>query len=373
MKILMLSWRDPKHPLAGGAEQVMHEHAKGWIKAGHEVTLFSSMFKGAERIEILDKVKILRGGFQILGVHFFAFFWYIFSKQKFDLVVDQFHGIPFFTPLFVRTKKLAVVQETAREVWFLNHLPFPLNYLIGMVGFILEPFIFLIYKNIPFMTGSESAKKDLCNMRIPIKNITVIPHGVILEKSSKKYAKEKINTIIFLGALAHDKGIEDALKAFSILNTIGSFQYWVVGKGSPEYTFILKNKARKLRIEKNLKFWGFVSQEKKFELLQRAHLLINPSIREGWGLVNIEANAMGIPVVAYNSPGLVDSIKNGVSGKMCLANTPQVLADLISEIILNKPEYERLSMSSIIWSNNFSWDKSQKLSNQLICKISNVC
>jgi len=46
MNILVFSWRDPKHPLAGGAEQVMHEHMKGWVGAGHKVTLFTSHFSG---------------------------------------------------------------------------------------------------------------------------------------------------------------------------------------------------------------------------------------------------------------------------------------------------------------------------------------
>ena len=53
MRILVFSWRDPKHPLAGGAEQVMHEHMKGWIEAGHKVTLFSS------KLDVLKNEKSL--------------------------------------------------------------------------------------------------------------------------------------------------------------------------------------------------------------------------------------------------------------------------------------------------------------------------
>ena len=85
-------------------------------------------------------------------------------------------------------------------------------------------------------------------------------------------------------------------------------------------------------MQKKVKYWGYVSQLKKFELLSRAHLLINSSSREGWGLVNIEANAVGTPVVSYRSAGLVDSVKDGVSGVVVKDNTPLKLAETVDEI-----------------------------------------
>jgi glycosyltransferase involved in cell wall biosynthesis len=370
MNILVFSWRDPKHPLAGGAEQVMHEHMKGWVKAGHQVTLFSSHFKGGARKEKLDGILIVRYGYQLLGVHLAGFFWYFFGKhKKFDLVVDQFHGIPFFTPFYVRAPKLAVLQEVAREVWFVNHLPKPFNWIVGWLGYLGEPFVFLFYRRIPFMVGSKSAKKDLIKFRIPSKNITIIPHGVIIERAKVKAQKSKIKTIIFLGALAKDKGIEDAIRTFAILNREGRFQFWVVGKGSKKYLDELVKLARKLGLQKKIKFWGFVSQKKKFEFLRRAHVMINPSIREGWGLVNIEANAMATPVVAYNSPGLVDSVKEGQSGIICRKNTPREMANQVFNLLNNKALYNKLQKGAISWSKNFSWKKSKKKSLDLITSI----
>src|SRR5579864_8394813 len=119
MNILVFSWRDTKHPLAGGAEQVMHEHMKGWIEAGHSVTFFSSTFPMAKSKELIDEIEIIRRGSQYITCHISAFLWYIFENRvKFDLVVDEFHGWPFFTPLYVNKPKLAVIQELTREVWF---------------------------------------------------------------------------------------------------------------------------------------------------------------------------------------------------------------------------------------------------------------
>lgn len=368
MNILVFSWRDPRHPLAGGAEQVMHEHMKGWVEAGHDVTLFASHFKGGEREENLGGVKIIKRGFQFGGVHIQGSLYYLFDKhKKFNLVVDQFHGISFFTPLYVRVPKLAVIQEVAKEVWLMNHLPKPFNWIVGLFGYLTEPLFFLFYKNVHFMTGSESAKQDIVNFGIPAKNITVVPHGVILPKLKIKSGKLKIKTIVFLGALTRDKGIEDAIKAFSLINKRKKeWQYWVIGKGGKEYIDFLLKLCRKLKIEGKVKFWGFVSQSKKFELLARAHIMVNPSVREGWGLVNIEANAMGTPVVAYKSPGLVDSVKNGVSGMLCKENSPASLAESVLSILGSPILYEKLRKGSVDWSSTFSWDKSRKKSLNLI-------
>ncbi|MCX6706182.1 MAG: glycosyltransferase, partial [Candidatus Woesebacteria bacterium] len=180
MNILVFSWRGPKHPNAGGAEQVMHEHMKGWVAAGHKVTVFSSKFPGSLVRERVDGVEAIHQGDQYVGVKLAAFVYYLKNMDSFDLVVDQFHGIPFFTPLYVRKPKLAVLQEVAREVWFLNGFPWPINWIIGIIGFIIEPLIFLLYKKIPFMVGSQSAKNDLIKMGIPGVNVHIIPHGVLL-------------------------------------------------------------------------------------------------------------------------------------------------------------------------------------------------
>ena len=368
MNILIFSWRDIKHPHSGGAEQVMHEHAKGWVRAGHQVTHFSSEINKLPQQEVIDGIKFERVGYQYLGVIVAGFFYYFKNRKKFDLIIDEFHGIPFFTPLYARKPKLAVIQEVARKVWFLNPLPQPLNWIVGLIGFLGEPFVFLFYKNTKFMTGSQSAKEDVSQMGVPKQNITVVPHGVMFPKGKVQSAKSKVKTTTYLGVLSKDKGIEDAIKCFSILDkNFSGWNFWVIGK--PEtyrYGEKIKRLVRHLKMEKKIKLWGFVSQEEKFKLLSKSHILINPSIHEGWGLVNIEANSVGTPVVAYSSAGLIDSVKNGVSGIICEQNSPQDMAEIIKNLLDNESKYQKLSKSSVSWSKNFSWEKSRKLSLKLI-------
>ena len=373
MNILILNWRDIKHPNAGGAEQSTFEYAKAWARAGNQVFWFSSHFKDAKQKEVLQGVDITRRGRQYFDVQIRAFWWYMFGKHpNFDLVVDQFHGIPFFTPLYVRTKKLAYIHEVAKEVWRLNPWPWPFNIIAAAIGTFFEPWIFKIfYEKTPFMTVSESTKKDLIDWKIPPENVKVIHNGVTVVKPKTNVKKEIKKTAIYLGALAKDKGIEDAIEAFSLIDkSDNSWQFWVVGKSSPLYLRKLRKKASGFSIREKIKFWGYVDDKKKFELLARAHVLINPSVREGWGLVNIEANALETPVVAYDVSGCRDSVKNGYSGILCREKTPSCLADEAIGLLRNKSKYKNLSKNAVFWSKKFSWRASTQKSLKLLQDIS---
>lgn len=371
MNILIFSWRGPGHPNAGGAEISTHEHAMGWIKAGHNVVLFTSYYKGAKRQEKIDGVEIIRSGRQFFGVHWEAFKWYCFaSHQRFDLVIDQFHGIPFFTPLYVKEKKLSFIHEVTKEVWKFNQFPPPVKLFVGILGNLIEPFIFKLYKNIPFMTVSYSTKRDLEEWGIPEGNITVVNNGVAPPPFKSLPKKETKTTIIFLGALAQDKGIEDALRVFAKLNSkFNGWQFWVVGKSDSKYLSGLKALSNKWKLGGKIKFWGYVSEQKKFELLARAHLLINPSIREGWGLVVIEAASAGTPTIAFNVAGLRDSIIDAKTGILTEDNTIDKMVEEIVQLMHNKPRYEEIRKNAILWSKKFTWKKTTKMSLKLIDKI----
>lgn len=371
MNILIFSWRGPKHPNAGGAEISTHEHAKRWAKAGHKVTLFTSFYKGAKKEEIIDNVNIIRRGSQVFCVQIEVAKWYLFGNHlEFDVVIDQFHGIPFFTPLFIKSKKIAFIHEVTKEVWALNPWSKPFNLIPTIIGTFFEPLVFKVfYKNIPFMTVSESTKKDLIKWGIAQDKITIIHNGFNFLKVPK-VKKEKKKTLIFLGALGKDKGIEDALRTFALIDRHEQgWQFWVIGKSDIRYLKKLKMQCKILNIDKKVKFWGFVSENKKFELLSKSHIIINPSIREGWGLVVIEAASVGVPTVAFNVPGLSDSIIDGHTGIICSNNKVENLAGSILKLIKDGNEYKKMSSNAIIWSKNFSWGKSANKSLKFLKNI----
>lgn len=371
MNILILSWRGPGHPNFGGAEIASHEHAKAWVKKGQKVTLFTSFFPGAKRKEVIDGVEIIRDGGEVFDVHLRAFFWYLFGEhQKFDLVIDEIHGIPFFTPLYVRTKKLAYIHEVAKEVWKLNPWPKPFNLIPFIMGRLFEPLVFTyLYKGVDFMTVSNSTKKDLIEWGVHPDSVTVIHNGVNLIKVKTK--KQKIKTVIYLGALAKDKGIEDAIRTFSLINDRDAeWQFWVVGKGDRKYNSYLKRLSSELGLKGKIKFWGYVDDRKKFILLAKSYVLVNPSVREGWGLVNIEANSVFTPVVAYNVSGVKDSVRNGVTGILVdKYKGPRGLAKQVFDLLENETRYKKIQANAVLWSKKFTWEDATRESCTLLARL----
>jgi glycosyltransferase involved in cell wall biosynthesis len=369
MNILIFNWRDPKSPKAGGAEIVTQEYAKAWVKTGHTVTWFSSTFEHAKNTEIIDGVKIIRRGGAIFDVQIKAFLWYIFTKhEKFDLIIDQFHGIPFFTPLYAHEKKLAFIHEVAKDVWKLNPWPKPFNLIPYFIGTFGEPFMFkTIYRNIPFLTVSQSTKNDLIAWGIPSKNITIIYNGTNAPIMSAIPQKEKKKTVILLGAISEDKGIKDAMQVFAALKRKDpNYQFWVVGKGDDEYMQQLDKMSNILGIKNDITFWGYVDEKKKYSLLSKAHLLLHPSIREGWGLVVIEAASQATPSIVYNVPGLKDSVQDGETGIIVKNKNPEEMAKEILLLLHDEKKYKRFQSNCLKWAKRFDWGSSLKESIKLI-------
>src|SRR5690606_22920319 len=102
-----------------------------------------------------------------------------------------------------------------------------------------------------------------------------------------------------------------------------------------------------LGIEDNVDFLGFVSEEEKRTVLERSHILISPSAKEGWGLTIHEAGSRGTPAVGYNVEGLKEIILSGVNGFLCKENTPKDLADFCLKLLNSPKLYKKLQMGAL--------------------------
>lgn len=360
MNILILNWRDITHPLSGGAEVMLLEHAKAWHKDGAKITWFSSQTSRQASKEKINGIEYVRKGSHYT-VFLWAFLFYLKGKLGSpDIVVDCFHFFPFFTPLYMRNKKiLGVIHEVAGKVWFQN-----IFYPIALVGYFFEPLIIKIYKNRKFITVSGSTKKELSKIGISQSRIYVIENGI---KPTNVVAKRNMNTLLFLGRISKDKGIEDAIEAFKIIHeTLPNLKLKVIGKGENiSYIKKIKGKAKSLGLGKSIDFLGFLTEKEKYRFLGESTLLIHPSHKEGWGLTVIEANSMGTPVVGYNVEGLRDSIIDGKTGILVDSN-PKSLAGGIVKILENMKLYNEYSKNAKDWSRNFTWKKSAAKSLKVI-------
>lgn len=363
MTILILNWKDIKHPHAGGAEVLTHELAKRIVANGHKVIMFVCKFKGGKKKEVIDGISIVRDGKRDLrslqnSVHFKAYKYYKKNLEgKIDLVIDEPHGMPFFAKFYVKEKVIALICEVADDIWFRMFI-FPWS----LIGWILERLYLIFYKNIKILTISKSTKQELIACGFNSKNITILPMGITRYPTDNK--KEKIPTIIFVGRLNKMKGIEDAIKATAmVMKKIPELQLWIVGKGEKNFMENLKILAKAEGV--NAIFWDFVTQKKKFELMRRAHAIVVPSIREGFGLIVPEAGSVGTPAIVYNVHGLRDTVVDGVNG-IKVKMSPQALAKGIEKLFKDKKKYQIISVAAKKQSLQYNWDNTAKVALTVI-------
>lgn len=363
MKILIINWRDTKHPKAGGAEIVTMEHARRWVRAGNDVTWLTSAYRSAPREEMLNGVRMVRRGGS-LKIVLYAMFYVLVNGRKFDVIVDEIHGIPFFTPLLTRTPVVAFIHEIAGEIWDYMY-PFPVN----LVGRLSEKFYFLVYRNTAFWTDAPSTITELEKQGIPRENCMAIPCPVEI-KPVAGVKKETRPVFLFVSRVVKMKGIEEVIKAFAFIRKeLPDSLLWIVGGGDDAYVNSLKMMINEYGISGCVRIFGKVPDQKKHELMARSHLLLHASVKEGWGLVVLEAAVQGTPTVAYDVSGLKDVVRNRMTGIVISSNTPKELAQQAVSLFQDKKRYRDYQLAGRKWVNSLSWDDAFRQSLGLLQNV----
>ncbi len=363
MRILILNWRDSKHPKSGGAEIVTLEHAKAWVKAGHTVTWFTAGFNNKRSEEFISGVKIVRWAGS-LTVYLAAPIYYALHRKEFDIVVDEIHGIPFFTPLYVRVPIVAFIHEVAGDIWD-SMYPFPIN----IVGRAMELLYLRLYRNIPFWADAQATIRDLVRHGVPADQCTAIPCPPLSRVISKLPQKEQEPTFLFVSRIVKMKGIEEVIRAFSMIyDLLPTAQLWVVGTGEGDYLATIKNNLKSVDIRSRVNFFGYVSEEKKLLFMRHAHVLLHASVKEGWGLVVLEAASQGTPSVVYNTHGLSEVVQHGKTGIVVRDNSPQSLAREAVWLYQHPKQYRKYQENGITWVKSLRWKDVTKASLSLLAR-----
>lgn len=406
MRILWFNWRDIKNPEAGGAEVFTHEVCKRLVKQSEieSVTLFASSFDGAKENETIDGIKIIRKGNKY-SVYKKAREYYRQNENECDIVIDEINTKPFMTPDFVRGKPIvALIHQLAREFWFYE-TPFPIN----ILGYLfLEKHWLQRYTAVPTIAVSKSTQEDL--LEWGFRNVSIVPEGIGFKALDKPAEKELVPTVIFVGRLKRAKKPDDAIRAFKVIkDEIPEAKLWVVGDGymmprlqklvqslfrDKSSIAVTRSKSKVDDIRDNAEgaaknhsdlvtmtevplsyddnnkdsrpssvsssdivFFGKIDASHKLELMSRAHLLLVPGVREGWGLVVTEANAMGTPAIAYDVHGLRDSVVDGMTGALVSRDDPVAMAIEAVELFKDRRKLKSYSINAIDSARTFDWDK----------------
>jgi glycosyltransferase involved in cell wall biosynthesis len=354
MRILWFNWRDLRNPEAGGAEVYTHEVMKRLAKKGYDISLFTSRFRGCQSNENINGVDIIREGNKYT-VYKEAKNYSKAYKHHYDLMIDEINTRPFFVHKFVKEKQVvALIHQLAREFWFYE-TRFPLNY-IGC--YYLEKKWLSNYKDTVTVTVSDSTKIDL--EELGFRRVFIVPNGLNVIPLSNVKEKEANPTVVFMGRLKKAKLPEHALQAFSIIKgEIHDAKMWIIGDG------YFRKKLESFK-KKDVTFYGYIPNEKKYELLSRAHIILVPGVREGWGQIVTEANAMGTPAIGYDVPGLRDSIRHGETGITITEKTPAAMAQQAISLLRIPDRLSKYSRNALEFSRQFSWDNTANLFEKVL-------
>ena len=363
-RILIYNWRDTRHEYAGGAEAYVQKIAENWVAEGNRVTIFCGNDSHSPRNETIGGVEIVRrGGFYF--VYFWAFIYYAFRfRGKFDMIIDCENGIPFFTPLYAKEPVYCLMHHVHQEVFRMS-----LNWYLSAIACFMEKGLMpAVYRNIPFITVSESSKNGIESLGLGRAGVDVVNPGIDLKQLMPGKKSEK-PTILYLGRLKAYKSIDILMRAFQIISK-KNLDVSLIIAGSGEEEESLKKLAKELDLdERRVRFAGKVPEREKISLLQKAWVLVNPSFMEGWGIVSIEAGACGTPVVASDVPGLRDSVKNFETGYLACYGDSKSFADCIGKIVCDKKIRNRLGIEARKWAENFDWSRSSKIFFTIISNL----
>ncbi len=354
MNILAINWQDIENPQAGGAEIHITEILKRLVAKGHEATLFCSGFAGAAGETVQQGIKVIRRGSRynfnwVLPFHIRS----IVKAQSFDIVLEDLNKMPFFSPLFHNLPTLVIIHHFFGKSIFKET-----NLLFGTYVLLGEMSVPLFYRKFPFLTISDSSKQELIERRISSEQIKVIPNGISESYyiPPKNKQKATVPTVLYVGRIKKYKGIQFLISAMAkVREKLAQAELKIVGSG--DYLNDLKDMVNRLNLTDCVRFTGFISEEEKIRVMREAWVSVYPSLKEGWGLTNIEANACGTPVVASNAPGLRDSVIDGRTGLLCRYGDVDDLADKLIRILTDQRFAQQLAQGGLEWSKNFSWDK----------------
>ncbi|SDE93468.1 Glycosyltransferase involved in cell wall bisynthesis [Blastococcus fimeti] len=356
-RILVLNWRDVRHPLAGGAEQYMHEIASRWVRAGVQVTWLTAAVPGQPEYERLDGIHILRAG-GTLSVYPQTALRGRRARGHFDAVVDCQNGTPFFSPLYAgrRTPVVQLVHHVHQDQ-FASHFPAP----VAALGRWLEgPAMRRVYQNRPIVAVSPSTRHEL-RTRLGFRGpIFVVPNGTV-ELPPARTGRAAEPTIALVSRLVPHKRIDLLLGHLgTVAEAIPGLRVDIMGDGPDRAR--LQSLADELGMQGTVTFHGRVSDEVRDELLARAWLTTSTSQAEGWGCSVLEAAAWGVPCLALRAPGVRDSVLDGETG--WLVDEPGQLGAALTDALRHLADpmvADEMAEACRAWAGCFSWDRSADL------------
>lgn len=351
MRILVVNWQDREAPLAGGAEIHLHEIFGRIAAAGHEVTLLCGGWAGCAPRATLDGIAVHRAGTRYT-FPFVARRYYDrhLARLDFDVLVEDVNKVPLHTPRWGARRTVALVPHLFGGTVF-REAPLP----VAAAVWLAERPLARAYRGVPFEAISESTADDLAARGIARDRVRVIYPGIdarAYTPAATVRAPEPV--FAYLGRLKRYKGVDLVVRAFArVADPRARLEIAGVGDYRPALEHLVDSLALRARV----RFLGRVSEVEKLALLRRAWALVFASPKEGWGITNLEAAACATPVVASDSPGLRESVRDGSTGFLVPHGDVSAVAARLDEFASAPDLVARMGANARGFAESFTWER----------------
>lgn len=364
MRVLLVNWQDSENPQAGGAEIHLHEIFGRLAQMGHDVRLLCGGWPGCPARARLDGIDVYRVGTR----HTFPFLARRFYDRQLagwaDVIVEDINKVPLYTPRWGAKRTIALVPHLFGGTAF-HELAAPLAAAVWMA----ERPLGRAYRRVPFQAISESTADDLVGRGIPRSSIEVIYPGIDAVGYTPNAAERSPTPVFaYLGRLKKYKGVHLVIRAFAEM-AVPNAVLEIAGAG--DYRPKLEALAASLDLGTRVRFLGRVSEAEKLSLLRRSWALVFASPKEGWGITNLEAAACATPVVASNSPGIRESVRNDVTGFLVPHGDVPAMAKAMRRLAESRAMVTSLGNSAREFAATFTWERAAEQTEAHLKRVIN--
>jgi glycosyltransferase involved in cell wall biosynthesis len=215
----------------------------------------------------------------------------------------------------------------------------------------------LISKDVDMFIAHTLIEKDwLRSKGIPDEKISLIRFPAIPQRLlSYNIETEMLGDVLYLGRIVPRKGVHILIKALNIVKQhLNNIKATIVGPAEPGYLKELKNLAERLNLKNNVMFSGMIKEEEKYALIKSHKVLVLPSLKEYTPGILLEAQVLGVPVIATRGGAVHEMVLNGETGLLVKANDIYNLAKAIALLIENEDLRRNFSERAREWARRFT-------------------
>ncbi|WEL20599.1 Glycosyltransferase [Halorhabdus sp. BNX81] len=342
MRILMINKRPPYRNT--GAEKVLWGIARKLVEAGHSVTIFCPTPADREsetHPEIDFRYVSTGGGPDRSMIEFFLkgprTYPSVYRDVSPDLVYDNPSPFPFhLAHLYGDAQRITKLHGIYRRLAFSCK-----DHPLVKVGTAVGDELYRLFRGEVITTNSLSTAHRARQVFTTDSNrIIANPIGIDAAEYTFSIRSDEKH-VLSLSELRTRKQINVLLRAWKYVESAHpDARLTVAGDGQQRDS--LERLATDLDLE-TVTFEGWVTEERKHELLASAAIYALPTLYEGFGLANLEAMASGCAVVSTDTWGVRDYLRDGENGRLVPTKDPPALATVIDSLLSEPAQIERLA------------------------------